>query len=151
PQVAVHRSAWNSFSLVGFCTKLFDPTESQRVVPVWRSGTFATVCSLVSIAAISFALALGVICSHRRAHQALGFGVAIVAMLLVSPLTWDYSLLLLLLPLALIWVRLPIEGLRIEKTVFLICIAGIWISPYGFYTLFIPDGRMQGVASPFQA
>ena len=40
--------------------------------------------------------------ARTRDQRDLAFGLAVTAMLLVSPITWDYSLPLLLVPLAVL-------------------------------------------------
>ena len=40
--------------------------------------------------------------ARRRDQRDLAFAMAVTAMLLVSPITWDYSLPLLLVPLAVL-------------------------------------------------
>src|SRR5262249_19572796 len=108
PRVASFRGLWANASLVGFWTKLFDPPpEYPRVVPLWPSKGAAWLGTFLSCSLIVMILALVVRRAKSLAERDLAFGLAVTAMLLVSPITWDHYLLLLLVPLAVTWVRLP--------------------------------------------
>ncbi len=52
----------------------------------------------------------------------LSFATSIVAMLLVSPIVWDHYLLLLVLPIAVLWRRLPRSGIAWPVFLFIVFI-----------------------------
>jgi len=147
PRVAKFRGLWANASLVGFWVKLFDPpAEYPRVVPIWHSPAAARLGVVVSCSAILAILAWIVRRSKSLLEQDLAFGLAVTAMLLVSPITWDHYLLLLLVPIALTWVRLPqSDAARILFTAILIA---FWSWPLQIDNLIIPGGVSAGLATP---
>jgi hypothetical protein len=147
PRVAKFRGLWANASLVGFWVKLFDPpSEYPRVVPIWRSPAAARLGVVVSCSAILAVLAWIVRRSKSLMQQDLTFGLAVTAMLLVSPITWDHYLLMLLLPIAVTWVRLPqSDAARILFTAILIA---FWSWPLQIDNLLIPGGVATGLARP---
>jgi hypothetical protein len=147
PRVAKFRGLWANASLVGFWVKLFDPpSEYPRVVPIWHSPAMARTGILVSCSAILAVLAWIVRRSKSLIEKDLAFGLAVTAMLLVSPITWDHYLLLLLAPIAVTWVRLPrSDAARIFFTAILIA---FWSWPLQIDNLIIPGGVSTGLARP---
>jgi hypothetical protein len=147
PRVAKFRGLWANASLVGFWVKLFDPpSEYPRVVPIWRSPAAARLGIVVSCSAILALLAWIVRRSKSVREQDLAFGLAVTAMLLVSPITWDHYLLMLLVPIAVTWVRLPqSDAARILFTAILIA---FWSWPLQIDNLLIPGGVATGLARP---
>jgi Glycosyltransferase family 87 len=147
PRVARFRGNWNNASVVGFWSKLFDPvTVKEHVVPLWRSATVASAGILVSCTAIVAILGRTVRRAGAQHDADLAFGLAIVAMLLISPLTWEHSFLLLPIPLATIWV--DISKSRVARGLFLATLPAFWLIPMPFYYIFIHGGRTHGVATP---
>jgi hypothetical protein len=107
PWLAEQRGSWINASLVGIWTKLFDPQPvAERVVALWRDPTLARFGALASCAAVTAAVAWGTWRARTPAECDRAFALAVTAMLLVSPTTWDHYSLLLLLPLALLWAQL---------------------------------------------
>ncbi len=70
----------------------------------------------------------------------LTFALAVTAMLLVSPICWEHYLLLMLAPLAIIWVNLPAS--RFARTLFLTIVAAFWLGYPVTWTAFGLNGRM---------
>ncbi len=103
PAVEKFRSYGFNLSLSGFWYKLFDPIgEPGRITPLWPSPAVARYGTLVSDLIVT---AIVVVLAHRAktpTDRDLAFGSAATAMLLVSPVTWDYSVPLLLVPIAAI-------------------------------------------------
>jgi hypothetical protein len=103
PYMRVFPTLGYNFSLAGFWNKLFDPAgEGGVVVPLWHSPALARYGTLISDILVT-AIAAGL--SYRARSPAgcdLAFGTVVTAMLLVSPVTWDISMILLLVPLALV-------------------------------------------------
>src|SRR5581483_8289587 len=80
------------------------------------------VCDAAVVAAIMF---LGRGCRTPRQRD-LVWGMALVGMLLVSPITWDHYFLALLLPVMLLWNGLPQS--RASRWVFGISLAALWMN-----------------------
>jgi hypothetical protein len=74
--------------------------------------------------------------SSGRGQEDLAFGLSIVAMLLVAPITWDHYLMLLLIPWALIWVKLPPSVLA--RGLFLFISVAVWLPPGELWPLVVP-------------
>jgi hypothetical protein len=147
PRVAEFRSNWINASLMGFWVKLFDPSPKDwQVEPLWRSALLARLGTVTCCAVVLIALALVV----RRAKTAieldLAYGLSLTAMLLVSPITWDHYLLLLLVPIAATWIALPPSvGARV---LFAAVLIAFWSPPSIIHQLLIPGGKSMGVAKP---
>jgi hypothetical protein len=101
PRQAKFRSFSYNLSVAGIWHKLFDPVaETGPVVPLWFCPTLArwgTAFSDLAITAIVVMLAYR---AQTRAQRDTAFALAVTGMLLVSPVTWDFSLPLLLVPIA---------------------------------------------------
>src|SRR5262249_37239884 len=104
-----------------------DSTEVYRTIPLLRSPPLAQLgigLSRLILAAICAWVAWR---SRSRLQADLAFGLSLVAMLLISPITWDHYLLVLLVAWALIWVRLP--GAALARGLFLAISAVLWAMP----------------------
>jgi Glycosyltransferase family 87 len=103
PYQSRFRSFGYNISIAGFWHKLFDAVgEHDTIAPLWLCPALARWGTLLSDLAItSVVLKLG---NDARtiALRDVTFALVVTAMLLVSPVTWDFSLPLLLVPLALI-------------------------------------------------
>jgi hypothetical protein len=103
PYQSKFRSFGYNISIAGFWSKLFDPVgERNSIIPLWNSPALArwgTLFSDILITLIVFRLSQK---AQTIIERELAFGCVITGMLLVSPVTWDFSLPLLLIPLALI-------------------------------------------------
>ncbi len=69
----------------------------------------------------------------------LTFALAVTAMLLVSPICWEHYLLLLLAPLAIVWMNLPAS--RFARTLFLTIVVAFWLGYPVTWTAFGLNGR----------
>ena len=74
------------------------------------------------------------------------FGLTVIGMLLVSPVTWDRYLLLLLLPLAFTWVRL--RRLRMTRWLWFAHVGAFLLPPEWVWRGLIPRGLPWGTATP---
>jgi hypothetical protein len=106
PKVAEFCDWWGNASLAGFWSKLFD-ARSGHVVGLWQNAALAKFLTAVSTLAVVAAAAWKCWRAHTVAERDLAFGICLVAMMLVSPITWDHYFLILLLPLAAMWKYLP--------------------------------------------
>ena len=107
-QIVLHHQAqfWScgyNLSLMGFWSKLFNPiATTDPIEPLWRSASIASWGTLISDLMVT-AIVLTLIHRARTVYERdLAFGGLVTAMLLVAPVTWDISLPMLLVPLALI-------------------------------------------------
>jgi alpha-1,2-mannosyltransferase len=147
PRLERFRSSWFNASLVGFWTKLFDPaTREEHVEPLWRSAAAARAGILFSWAAVVAILAWSV----QRAKTGLqidhAFGVAVTGMLLLSPITWDYGFLLLLVPLAVLVVDPPVS--EPAKLILVAALAALWLWQKPLCEITVPGGISGGIARP---
>jgi hypothetical protein len=151
PRLATDRSSWYNASLVGFWTRLFDPaTAIQHVLPLWRSGTALRVAVLVSVLAVITTVARVVRSAATRAALDHAFGLAVTGMLLVCPITWDHSFVLLLFPISMVLYDPPPS--EIAKLLLIVSLAAIWFGGQRLVcALGIPGGSLAGFASPVHA
>jgi hypothetical protein len=136
-------SAWGNLSVSSVWLKLFDPAATEYIDPLFRSTTLAWLAVCLSSAAIIVTL----IRSTLRTDADLGFVLTIMAMLLVSPVTWSHYLVLLLLPGLIIWQHLPADGQA--RPFFLICLACLWVDPQLFRSLAGLKRGETGNAGPY--
>ena len=150
PQVGEWRSNWSNASLVGLWSKLFNPgTKGPHVTPLMHSPVLAHLASLVSCATVSILVAWVAWQARSQAQCDLAFGLMLVAMLLVSPMTWEHYLVLLLLPLAWLWQKLPATAL--SRSLFWGILVILWVPPHlmdCLYTGVRPTYRWSVPTSP---
>jgi hypothetical protein len=145
PNQYVFRGFAYNLSVAGFWHRLFDPIgEAGRLLPLLRCPFLARFGSLATnfcLTALVIALASRARTSGQRDSV---FGLAASAMLLVSPVTWDFSLPLLLLPLAVIHANLGRSRLRAVclETILLV----IWV-PQELLTTLV--GGSSATFSPY--
>src|SRR5262249_48143362 len=149
PHVATYRDWWVNASLQGLWSKLFE-ASSGHVVPLARNAGLyrgALLLSDVLVVAIVFLASRR---ARSRAEHDLTFGLAVIAMLLVSPMVWDHALVLLLAPLALLAMRF--RRLGNWRWLYLACVTLIWLSPKLVYdhTIGGPGEYRGQVATPLQ-
>jgi len=147
PRVAKFRGHSSNASLVGFWIKLFDPPAAgDRVVPLLRSRELALSGIAVSYAVVIAVLGWTVRCARTRTERDIAFSLSLTAMLLVSPITWDHYLLLLLVPISVMWLCPPrTVGSRVAFGAILIA---FWFPPWLLHVLFLVEGRSLGTAQP---
>jgi len=91
-----------NISIAGLWHKLFHPIQGEMIEPLWPSLAVARWGTLLSNLAITLIVATVVHRARTLTERDLAFATTVTAMLLVSPVTWDHSLLLLLVPIAVI-------------------------------------------------
>ena len=144
PSVAATRATWPNASLAGFVCKLFDDPAPVlfrwhwRVVPLWSAPTVARIGCLLCVAVVTLFTARAIHSARTRGESDRAFGVAVTAMLLVSPVTWDHYFLMLVLPLALVWLWLPPQSSC--RPLFLFTLAGLWLNALTVGQAFVPAG-----------
>jgi hypothetical protein len=105
PRVSLFRDWWANASLTGFWCKLFN-APSHHVVELWSNPWLARGGILISCLLLTAMLVRLIRKARSTAETDLAFGLSIVVMLLVSPITWDHYFLLLLPTLAILWTRM---------------------------------------------
>ena len=156
PRVAVFRDYWMNASITGWFSKLFDSPNPQ-VTPLIESPQIAklgiAVCSLAVVAAIArFTWS-----TEQPAERDHAFSLAILGMLLVSPVTWNHYFLFAVLPLMIWWIRCKARPERVVlglTFVFLITLSPAWawrrlLESNVVEVVFFP-GQVQAVATPWQ-
>jgi hypothetical protein len=161
PRVDQFRAGWDNASLTGFWAKLFDPppvptpaapsqAESSSaeapvlvdvmpifpVEPLRRDPLLARAGAATCCGAVLALLAWVAWRSRSRSQRDRAFGLSLVAMLLVSPICWEHYFLLLLLPLAQLWVSLPRSAAA--RGLFLVLAVALWLSPPDVWQMAIP-------------
>jgi hypothetical protein len=163
PRLDVHHTSWANASLTGFWSKLFGaPTDLFRREPLWLNPPLARAGALLSSVLVTAALLWSLrrldlasppdhpACPDPRPASAddLGFGLTVIAMLLVSPVTWEHYFLELLVPLAVLGRRLPPSGA--SRNLFRLILVLLWVQPRWLWDLAIPGGWLDGTAVPWQ-
>jgi alpha-1,2-mannosyltransferase len=147
PRLEKFRTSWFNASLVGFWTKLFNPaTREEHVEPLWRSAAAARAGTLASWLAVIAVVSCSVRAARTRTQLDHAFGVTLTGMLLLAPITWDYALLLLLVPVSVLWVDPPRS--EAAKLLLVLALAAFWFWQKPLCELVIPGGISQGVALP---
>jgi hypothetical protein len=130
PRTSQSRSDWHNLSLSGVWCKLFEsskqlpPVEVQPLAQAPALALLGMTCTLLGVLAILVAAAPRF---RATGDWDLAFALTTIGMLLVSPITWDHYLLLLALPVAVLWQRLPRGGMGRE--VLLLLLAVLWVQP----------------------
>jgi hypothetical protein len=149
PKAGRFTSGWGNASVHGIWHMLFFPQDPQGVCkPPYRSEALAQAGALLSALAIVALLAVATWRARTQRAEDHGFALAIVAMLLVSPVTWDHYFVLLLLPVTLLWLELRPWYWRV---MFFGCFAVLWIgADWYWYVLIGTRDCFSGVAAPWQ-
>jgi alpha-1,2-mannosyltransferase len=144
-------SGWSNVSLFSLWMKLFDPHPQERVEPLIQSLAAAWLSIAISAVAI-----VGTNCqlasTYRKGKPAACrdndriFAVTMLAMLLLSPVTWSHYLVLLWLPAAILWPS--IAARRSFLVVYGVCIVAFWPTPLPLWKAAL--GWPDGVAAPWQ-
>lgn len=134
PEVGKYRRTWANASLDGFWIRLLS-AESDRTIPLVAGRVLPRVAYAVSAAIVVGVTSLVVRRSRTKESNDLAFGLQLVAMLLVSPITWDHYFLLLTLPTILVVHYLASNDrlrLLLAPTMFI-----LWLNPLFMWTLFL--------------
>ena len=128
PEQAKFWSCGYNLSITGFWHKLFNPiAETGLVDPLWLSPSLAHGGTLFSSLVLTIIVATCVYLSQSPIQHDLTFGMTVTAMILVSPVAWDFSLPLLLVPLALIAHAAMISGSRWIPVALCLILVITWI------------------------
>jgi alpha-1,2-mannosyltransferase len=131
-----YRSGWTNASLPAFWARLFDPSLDWAMTPLLRAPILAAALTLVSCAAVLVVATRSALTAHDAASEDRSFGVALLATLLIGPLTWEHTLLL---ALPVPWLAPPRPGFCRVLTA--IALTAAWVAPL---TFFAPLIRLHG-------
>ncbi len=106
PEVGTFRDWWPNASVAGYFDKLLH-APSGHVQPLWFAPQLAKIGFVLSFVVITSLAGWKCWTATSRHEQDQAFSVCVIAMLLLSPITWDHYFLLLLLPLLVMWRGLP--------------------------------------------
>jgi hypothetical protein len=137
-----------NFSIAGLWHKLFHPlNQGERIIPLWHSLAVARWGTLLSNLAITMIVVTFTHKARTRSQSDLAFATTMTAMLLVSPVTWDTSLLLLLVPITIIGCStVNIQSGWMPMALVLIVLI-VWL-PQPLLTSLVTAGRTISVAPP---
>jgi hypothetical protein len=130
PRTSLRRADWHNLSLSGvWCNLLYAPLNLPpvRIVPLVESPLLAMLGMIATMLIIAAILAMVLPRLLTAKDLDLAFSLCMIAMLLVSPITWDHYLLVLALPLAVIWQRL--QGRWPARIVLLLLLAVLCLDP----------------------
>ena len=140
PSLSVFRGSWDNISLTGLWFKLFDNNESVHVTPLIASRPLAYGLTIVSQLVVTALAAIQCRRADTREVRNRALGLTVVAMLLVSPITWSHYSLLLLMPLAVPGLRMKsVAGRAAEYA----CLAVLWV-PTAWPRLFAMGPEVVG-------
>ncbi len=134
PEAARFRNGWNNASLLGFWSKLFDEGAGQ-VVPLWYSPWLAWAGTLTCSAAVAALTARAIWRVRSQAECGTAFGLCVIAMLLLSPVTWEHYFVLLFLPAIILWARL--RPWSHDWWMFAGIVTLLWLPPMAYWHLFM--------------
>jgi alpha-1,2-mannosyltransferase len=125
PAVSARYAAqWNNLSLSAFWLRLFDPTPESRVVALWAAPTvgkgLAAASRLVVVVLVGWAARRATTTEARDR----AFALAVVGMVLVSPIAWPHYLIVLVVPVGLLVTGLARTPWR---WALLACLAVMWL------------------------
>ena len=147
PEASTWTATWNNASLAGFWYKLFDPvSRNAPVEPLLRSPVIAIAGTMLSWAVVVGFLLPVLWRARTKPESDRAFGLTVIAMLLISWITWEHYFLLALLPLAVVWVHLPRAAWAGRSLVAILVVLALPI--IALSNALIPGGFFQGKASP---
>jgi Glycosyltransferase family 87 len=131
PRVQGWETSVQNASLAGFWGKLFDEPCRYNVfpgVPLFVRPELAKWATQLCRAAVVLLAAWAAFRSRSVEERDAAWAVNLTAMLLVSPLTWTHGFIMLVLPLAVLWMHLP--ATNFARATFLGTLVLLW-SPIG--------------------
>jgi Glycosyltransferase family 87 len=131
-RVAEHRSGRTNAALPAIWAKLFYPAQGRPIVPLLRSPRLYQLGALASVVAVVIPAAVSISRAQSRSEKDRAFGLIITTLLLVGPLTWAHTLLMLMLPVAVMARDWPGWSKR-SRGLFLVAVAAVWLMPYTLY------------------
>ncbi len=101
PDFQWFRVGWNNCSLAGFWSRLFDPIPGKtrlfsRSSPIIQSPLLFRFCYSLSAQILVAIVAIRLGRNVDRRTRDLGFGLCATTMLLINPISWEHSLIILI-------------------------------------------------------
>jgi hypothetical protein len=153
PGLEKWQSSWINDSFLGFWSRLLAPRAESQALPLMTAPRLCL--ALVALCDLVVLLLLGRLIwrARTRADCDRAFALSVTAMLLVSPITWEHYFLLLLLPVAWLWLHLPAEGPA--RWAFRAAVFVLWLPPSWFFALVLgrhalSDWMSMPAAAPWQ-
>ncbi len=140
PWNAEFRTIAYNISFAGLWHKLFHPVPGERIIPLWPSLALARWATLISNLVVTVLAAKLAWSARTTTQRDMAFALAATAMLLVSPVTWDQSIPILLVPFALM-ARSPLFARSLWLPAALIIILVIDSTPHLILTKIALAGR----------
>lgn len=148
--VAQFRDTWPNASLLGYWSKLFDGGFGH-VQTVAKLPLLARVLALASAVILVGDLMMRARDTRHDARRDAAFAMAVIAMLLASPITWDHYFVILALPSAILWRHANTPPQRTALFVSGLLLATL--SPRRFWILTLPGyaqwGETAELATPW--
>ena len=145
PAIRPSWSGWSNLSLTSLWIKLFDPAASERVVPLFESPLAAWLLILASAVAVLALLFRASRLMDATTSNRL-FAATVLAMLLLSPVTWSHYLVILWLPAAILWPA--VLGDRRLRLVYFVALVFLCIDPLPLWKAVLD--WPTGIAGPVQ-
>ena len=125
PSVTNYRSSWDNVSISGFWFKLFDPNEQvERVQALarlpWLANGLSFLCQLI----VTMIVSRRCVQARTREQRDHALGLAVIGMLLVSPITWSHYFLVLIMPLC---VKSAVPYTTIGRWLFWGAVTVLWL------------------------
>jgi hypothetical protein len=149
PQLGQFRDTWPNASVMGFWSKLFDGGRSGHVYPLWKSELLMQAGYLISSGLLVLLAGWKVWQAKSRPQRDVAFGLCIIAMLLVSPVTWNHYFVMLILPLAVLWQAAERSAGK-RSFVAAAVLVLLTIQPQWIWNVAIPGREGLYVAQPWQ-
>ncbi len=147
PTATLWRGSFTNCSLTALWNKLFAPTGHHGPVQAAPGGVWlATVMTLGTLAVVLGAVARKCWIARTHADTDAAFALAVVGMLLVSPVTWDHYFVLLLLPLAI--AGRSVRARTASRAVYLTAAGLIWLPTIRLSMALCPGAYAAATATP---
>ncbi|MEZ6113553.1 MAG: glycosyltransferase family 87 protein [Pirellulaceae bacterium] len=157
PRVSEFRDFWSNASIAGFWSKAFE-ASSGHSIPIFHSPAFAKLMTLLTSGAVTVYTGWRSWKAQTLEQRDAAFALTLVAMLLVSPITWDHYFLLLV-PAAMIYWRWMTPTFFNGFTLLLLLVWVATIYPKHVWDATLPGdgelvflpGQTATVATPLQS
>ncbi len=148
PWNADFRAFGYNLSIAGLWHKLFNPlVEAEKIIPVWRSLALARWGSFCSILVLTAILLAFIRKARTHSQRDLAFVTTMVAMLLASPVTWDVTLLLLLVPITVIGCHIGNRQQNGMSAALAVIMLIVWL-PQSLLEQLLTDGKPMEFVGP---
>ena len=115
---------WNNLTLNAFWLRAFDPTPESRIVALWIAPTVGKVLAAASRLVVVGLTGWAAWRADTTAGRDRAFALAVVGMVLVSPIAWPHYLIVLVVPVGLLVAGLARTPWR---WALLACLAVMWL------------------------